>query len=95
MPYNTSRSSSFRKSDGLFDMEGSDMKKYLPMVVTLVAIVLVNLPQTYDLTQSLVAKIGLFDIVKDGRPTILGVIIHALVALLLIFLADRYLLKKM
>ena len=86
-------SSNKMKVDRDFDIDSKDVKKYIPHAVAVLIIALVNMPVVYENTQKLAAAVGLFDIIKDGRPTVLGVLIHAVVALALILASQKVLPK--
>lgn len=70
--------------------------KYTPYVLMILVIFIVNLPQVYAFTNNLATKLRLDGWILDekGLPTGFGVAVHAIVAVLLILLLKRYVLKK-
>lgn len=79
----------------LLDFDSKDFKKYIPYAVYVLVIALVNMPVVYEKTQQLAAMIGLFDIIKDGRPTAIGVLVHAIVAGVIILVLQKYVIHKL
>lgn len=90
------RANSELTKDMDFGLEDFVKNKYMPYVLMALVILVVNLPQTYSLTNSLASKLRLDGWILDpkGAPTMFGVGLHAIVSVLLIILLKKYLLKQ-
>lgn len=56
------------------------------LIIVALAVFIVSLPQVYDITNALLSKI--MPTVENGKPTMFGIVLHALVASLLVWLLN-------